>query len=160
IRLVSEHGYLAIFVLMLLDSACVPFPSEVTLLFGGALTSTAFIGAGQELSLVAVVFWAMAGTLIGSWLAYGVGYAGGGPAVDRARVRRSLAGDRPGDPAGRVDHRRRRRRGARRVRVASLGPGASRVRGPRCPGGWVDEHVARVRGWRPSSSSRRTHRPS
>ena len=62
IRLVGEHGYVAIFILMLLDSACVPFPSEVTLLFGGALTTTAFMGAGQELSLVAVVFWAMAGT--------------------------------------------------------------------------------------------------
>ena len=83
IRLVSEHGYLAIFVLMLLDSACVPFPSEVTLLFGGALTSTLVVGAGQELSLVGVVFWAIAGTLIGSWLAYGVGYAGGRPAIDR-----------------------------------------------------------------------------
>ena len=81
IRLVSEHGYLAIFVLMLLDSACVPFPSEVTLLFGGALTSTLVVGAGQELSLVGVVFWAIAGTLIGSWLAYGVGYAGGRPAI-------------------------------------------------------------------------------
>ncbi|TMM24426.1 MAG: DedA family protein [Actinobacteria bacterium] len=83
IRLVSEHGYLAIFVLMLLDSACVPFPSEVTLLFGGALTSTLVVGAGQELSLVGVVFWAIAGTLIGSWLAYGVGFAGGRPAIDR-----------------------------------------------------------------------------
>jgi membrane protein DedA with SNARE-associated domain len=83
IRLVSEHGYVAIFILMLLDSACVPFPSEVTLLFGGALTTTAVMGAGQEFSLVAVVFWAMAGTLIGSWLAYGVGYAGGRPAIDR-----------------------------------------------------------------------------
>ena len=83
IRLVSEHGYLAIFVLMLLDSACVPFPSEVTLLFGGALTSTLVVGAGQELSLVGVVFWAIVGTLIGSWLAYGVGYAGGRPVIDR-----------------------------------------------------------------------------
>ena len=83
IRLVSEHGYLAIFVLMLLDSACVPFPSEVTLLFGGALTSTLVVGAGQELSLVGVVFWATVGTLIGSWLAYGVGYAGGRPVIDR-----------------------------------------------------------------------------
>src|SRR5438477_4236007 len=68
---------------MLLDSACVPFPSEVTLLFGGALTSTVFAGVGQELSLVGVVSWAMAGTLIGSWLAYGVGYAGGRPLIDR-----------------------------------------------------------------------------
>ena len=83
VRLVSEHGYAAIFLLMLLDSACVPFPSEVTLLFGGALTTAAVMGAGQEFSLVAVVFWAMAGTLIGSWLAYGVGYVGGRPAIDR-----------------------------------------------------------------------------
>jgi membrane protein DedA with SNARE-associated domain len=82
-RLIVEHGYLAIFVLMLLDSACVPFPSEITLLFGGALTSTAFIGAGQELSLLWVIVAAIAGSLAGSWLAYGVGYAGGRPIVDR-----------------------------------------------------------------------------
>lgn len=82
-KLIVEHGYLAIFVLMLLDSACIPFPSEITLLFGGALTSTAFIGAGQELSLLGVIVAAMAGTLIGSWLAYGVGYVGGRPIIDR-----------------------------------------------------------------------------
>ena len=82
-KLIVEHGYLAIFVLMLLDSACIPFPSEITLLFGGALTSTAFIGAGQELSLLGVIVAAMAGTLVGSWLAYGVGYVGGRPIIDR-----------------------------------------------------------------------------
>ena len=82
-RLIVEHGYVAIFVLMLLDSACIPFPSEITLLFGGALTSAAFAGAGQELSLLWVIVAAMAGTLVGSWLAYGVGYAGGRPFIDR-----------------------------------------------------------------------------
>lgn len=82
-KLIVEHGYLAIFVLMLLDSACIPFPSEITLLFGGALTSTAFIGAGQELSLLGVIVAAMVGTLVGSWLAYGVGYVGGRPVIDR-----------------------------------------------------------------------------
>ncbi len=82
-KLIVEHGYLAIFVLMLLDSACIPFPSEITLLFGGALTSTAFIGAGQELSLLGVILAAIAGTLVGSWLAYGVGYLGGRPIIDR-----------------------------------------------------------------------------
>jgi membrane protein DedA with SNARE-associated domain len=82
-RLIVEHGYLAIFILMLLDSACIPFPSEITLLFGGALTSAEFIGAGQELSLVAVILAAMAGTMVGSWLAYGVGYWGGRPIIDR-----------------------------------------------------------------------------
>lgn len=82
-KLIVEHGYLAIFILMLLDSACIPFPSEITLLFAGALTSTAFVGAGQELSLLGVIVAAMAGTLVGSWLAYGVGYVGGRPIIDR-----------------------------------------------------------------------------
>jgi len=82
-RLIVEHGELAIFVLMLLGSACIPIPSEVTMLVGGALTSAAFIGAGQELSLAGVVFWGMAGTLVGSWLAYGAGYVGGRPLIDR-----------------------------------------------------------------------------
>jgi membrane protein DedA with SNARE-associated domain len=82
-RLIVEHGELAIFVLMLLGSACIPIPSEVTMLVGGALASAAFVGAGQELSLIGVVFWGMAGTLVGSWLAYGAGYVGGRPLVDR-----------------------------------------------------------------------------
>ena len=37
-QLVS-YGYVAIFVLTLLGSACIPIPSEVVLLFGGALAS-------------------------------------------------------------------------------------------------------------------------
>ena len=32
---IVQYGYLAIFVLMLLESAAVPIPSEVTMLFGG-----------------------------------------------------------------------------------------------------------------------------
>ena len=46
--LLSQYGYAAIFVLMLLESACIPIPSEVTMLFGGALTSAAFAGSGQR----------------------------------------------------------------------------------------------------------------
>ena len=34
---IVQYGYLAIFVLMVLESACIPIPSEVTMLFGGAL---------------------------------------------------------------------------------------------------------------------------
>ena len=81
--LIVDHGELAIFLLMALGSACVPIPSEVTMLFGGALTSTAFVVAGQTLSLPGVVFWGMAGTLVGSWIAYAAGYLGGRPLVDR-----------------------------------------------------------------------------
>jgi membrane protein DedA with SNARE-associated domain len=83
IRLVSEHGYLAVFLLMALGSVCIPIPSEVTMLFGGALTSATFLAAGQTISLPGVVLWGVAGTLVGSWLAYGVGYVGGRPLVDR-----------------------------------------------------------------------------
>jgi len=81
--LIADHGELAIFLLMALGSACIPIPSEVTMLFGGALTSVAFVAAGQTMSLPGVVFWGMAGTLVGSWFAYGAGYLGGRPLIDR-----------------------------------------------------------------------------
>jgi membrane protein DedA with SNARE-associated domain len=80
---IGDYGLLAIFVLMLLESACVPIPSEVTMLFGGALTATAFAGEGSELGLWAVVIVGTAGNLIGSWLAYWAGDYGGRPLIDR-----------------------------------------------------------------------------
>jgi len=80
---VAQYGYLAIFVLMVLESACVPIPSEVTMVFGGALASAGFAAAGRELDLVTVALVGTAGNLVGSWLAYGAGAAGGRPLVDR-----------------------------------------------------------------------------
>jgi membrane protein DedA with SNARE-associated domain len=82
-RLIGDYGYLAVFTLMVLESACVPVPSEVTMLFGGALASAAFAGTGQELDLVAVGLLGTAGNLLGSWLAYWAGAIGGRPIVDR-----------------------------------------------------------------------------
>ena len=77
---VAGYGYAAVFVLMVLESACVPIPSEVTMLFGGALAAPGFAAPDEE-------FWVgMAGTignLVGSWLAYWAGAAGGRPLVDR-----------------------------------------------------------------------------
>lgn len=80
---IGDYGLLAIFVLMLLESACVPIPSEVTMLFGGAMTATAFAGAGNELGFWAVVVAGTLGNLIGSWLAYWAGDRGGRPLIDR-----------------------------------------------------------------------------
>jgi membrane protein DedA with SNARE-associated domain len=80
---IGDHGLTAIFLLMLLESACVPFPSEVTMLFGGALTTAAFAGAGNELGFWPVVLAGTLGNLAGSWLAYWAGSAGGRPLVDR-----------------------------------------------------------------------------
>ncbi|MDQ4108150.1 MAG: DedA family protein [Actinomycetota bacterium] len=82
-RLIGDYGYLAVFVLMVLESACIPVPSEVTMLFGGALASAGFAGAGQELDFVAVGLLGTAGNVVGSWLAYWAGAAGGRPLIDR-----------------------------------------------------------------------------
>jgi membrane protein DedA with SNARE-associated domain len=80
---ILDYGYLGVFVLMLLESACVPIPSEVTMLFGGALASAGFAGAGLELDLVLVVLAGTAGNLVGSWLAYAGGAVGGRPLLER-----------------------------------------------------------------------------
>jgi membrane protein DedA with SNARE-associated domain len=72
---IVDYGYLAIFVLMLAESACIPVPSELTMLFGGALAGGAV--AAAHLNLALVVAAGVAGNLAGSYLAWGVGRYGG-----------------------------------------------------------------------------------
>ena len=86
--LVSNYGYLGIFVLMLLGSACIPIPSEIVMAFGGALASETFADQvlgdpSKSLSLFGVIVVGVLGSLVGSLLAYWLGYAGGRPMVDR-----------------------------------------------------------------------------
>jgi membrane protein DedA with SNARE-associated domain len=86
---VANYGYIAIFLLMAASTACIPVPSEVVLLFGGALASptfaaTALQGGANHLSLVWVIVVATLGTIVGSWIAYGIGAVGGRALVDRA----------------------------------------------------------------------------
>jgi membrane protein DedA with SNARE-associated domain len=68
---------------MVLESACVPIPSEVTMLFGGALVSASFLAPEQQLEFWLVVAVGTVGNLVGSWLAYWAGYVGGRPLIDR-----------------------------------------------------------------------------
>jgi membrane protein DedA with SNARE-associated domain len=68
---------------MVLESACVPIPSEVTMLFGGALASAGLSGEGQQLNLLLVGLAGTAGNLVGSLLAYWAGAVGGRPLFDR-----------------------------------------------------------------------------
>jgi membrane protein DedA with SNARE-associated domain len=82
-REIATYGYVAIFALMALESACVPIPSEVTMLFGGALVTATVLAPDQQLDLWLVVAAGTAGNLTGSWLAYWAGYAGGRALVDR-----------------------------------------------------------------------------
>jgi membrane protein DedA with SNARE-associated domain len=67
---IGSTGLPAVFLLMALESACIPIPSEAIMLFAG------FAVSKGELTLVGVVAAGVLGNLVGSWIAYGVGYYG------------------------------------------------------------------------------------
>jgi membrane protein DedA with SNARE-associated domain len=70
VGVVGDLGLLGIFVLMALESACIPIPSEATMLFAG------FNVSEGEYSLLAVTLVGSFANLVGSWVAYAVGYYG------------------------------------------------------------------------------------
>ena len=80
-NLISQYGYLAVFVLMLAESACIPVPSEVIMMFGGALAAGAIAGAHP--SLVGVFVAGVLGTVAGSYIAWAVGRYAGQTAIRR-----------------------------------------------------------------------------
>jgi membrane protein DedA with SNARE-associated domain len=81
---ISRHGYLAIFLLMTVESACIPIPSEVVMLFGGALTAgVAIAGVNAHLNVAAVAIIGAVGNLLGSAIAYLVGRTGGRALIER-----------------------------------------------------------------------------
>ena len=84
---IEDYGYLAVFLLMVFESACVPIPSEVTMLFGGAAANATFAatipGHPAHLNFLLVGLLGTVGNLIGSWVAYWVGRRGGRPLIER-----------------------------------------------------------------------------
>jgi membrane protein DedA with SNARE-associated domain len=70
VDVVDSLGLFGVFVLMVLESACIPVPSEATMLFAG------FNVADGSFPLWATVAVGVVGNLIGSWIAYAVGYYG------------------------------------------------------------------------------------
>ena len=76
-HLIGSWGLPAVFLLMLLESACIPIPSEAIMPFAG------FAVSEGTLSFVGIVIAGVAGNLVGSWIAYAVGYYGGRPFVER-----------------------------------------------------------------------------
>ncbi len=79
---VQSYGYLALFVLAVLESACIPIPSEVTFGFAGALATTAVTGH-VEFTLWAIIVVGTIGSLVGSVIAYEVGRSAGRAIVER-----------------------------------------------------------------------------
>ena len=67
---VEDIGLTGIFVLMTLESMCIPIPSEPTMLFAGFNVSKGVYGFW---TVVAV---AVAANVVGSWIAYGAGRFG------------------------------------------------------------------------------------
>ena len=80
-QFIASYGYLAIFVLMLAESACIPVPSELIMTFGGALAAGAV--PGTHLNLIGVILAGTAGNVAGSYIAWAVGRYGGQPALRR-----------------------------------------------------------------------------
>jgi membrane protein DedA with SNARE-associated domain len=77
IAVISSSGYLGILLLMAIESACIPLPSEVIMPFSGYLV---YVGRFN-------LYWvATAGALgcnVGSAVAYWIGYYGGRPLVEK-----------------------------------------------------------------------------
>ena len=74
---VTSYGYVAIFLLMLAESALIPFPSEVTMLVGG------WYAADGRLDFFWVGVAGVLGNLVGSWIAYAIGRKTGRAVLDR-----------------------------------------------------------------------------
>ncbi|MDP2735074.1 MAG: DedA family protein, partial [bacterium] len=74
---IEAGGYAGIALLMALESANIPIPSEIIMPFSGFLVSQ---GA---LDFWPVVFWGAMGNLIGSLVSYAAGYWGGRPFLHR-----------------------------------------------------------------------------
>ncbi len=77
---IGSAGIAAVFVLMMLESACIPIPSEAIMLFAG------FSVAEGELTLLGVVAAGVLGNLVGSWIAYAVGYYGRVDMLEKNRL--------------------------------------------------------------------------
>uniref|UniRef100_E6QI24 DedA n=1 Tax=mine drainage metagenome TaxID=410659 RepID=E6QI24_9ZZZZ len=84
IATISATGYWGVALLMAIESACIPLPSEVIMPFAGYLVSTARFGGGNAwLGLVLVATAGAIGCNLGSVVAYWIGAVGGRPLVER-----------------------------------------------------------------------------
>lgn len=77
IATISTLGYSGIVLLMAIESACIPLPSEIIMPFSGYLVSRG------EMNLWGVGVAGAVGCVIGSWVAYYAGMYGGRPFIEK-----------------------------------------------------------------------------
>jgi membrane protein DedA with SNARE-associated domain len=78
--LINSTGLWGVFILMVLESACIPIPSEAIMLFAG------FSVSQGNLTLVGIVIAGVLGNIVGSLIAWGVGYLGRVELLERNRL--------------------------------------------------------------------------
>jgi len=74
---ISTLGYSGVVLLMAIESACIPLPSEIIMPFAGYLVSR------HEMNLWAVGFAGAVGCVLGSLVAYWTGMYGGRPFIEK-----------------------------------------------------------------------------
>jgi membrane protein DedA with SNARE-associated domain len=78
-----SHAIYAVIIFGVLEAACIPISSELTFLLGGAVASGFIPGTHQHPSLALVIILGTLAELVGSYVSYVVGRAGGRPLVRR-----------------------------------------------------------------------------
>ncbi|HEX2468820.1 MAG TPA: DedA family protein [Solirubrobacterales bacterium] len=79
VDVIDALGYAGVFFLMLLESACIPVPSEAIMLFAG------FNVHEGNMTLFGIVAAGVLGNVVGSWAAYAAGYYGRLELLDKNR---------------------------------------------------------------------------
>src|ERR1700755_2139514 len=79
VAIISKMGYMGVVLLMAIESACIPLPSEIIMPFSGYLVSRG------EMNLWGVGVAGAVGCVLGSLVAYWVGMYGGGPLAGKYR---------------------------------------------------------------------------
>src|SRR3989441_6157604 len=77
IGVIGQLGYGGIVLLMGIESACIPLPSEIIMPFSGYLVTTG------RFQLWAVALAGAGGNVLGSWIGYWLGSVGGRPLAER-----------------------------------------------------------------------------
>lgn len=74
---VGQYGYLAVFITMALESACIPIPSEIVMPYAGYLVTQ------NQMTILNATIVASLANLSGSWIAYFVGRYGGRSFIEK-----------------------------------------------------------------------------
>src|SRR5436190_13550505 len=79
VNVINDTGLAGIFLLSAAGSACIPVPSEAVMLFAGFNVST-----GDQ-TLIGITLAGLLGNVVGSWIAYAIGYYGRVDLLERNR---------------------------------------------------------------------------